>query len=258
MRKYGFTLFGGVIIVMLMTSLCFGATSSAPAKIRKDYHPKPAGWVAKDHVEALKRAAKKYPFVEKVFKEDLILREQRFHKKGIGLKDLKHTYMILNSKLVNTYEDKYGPVKFMHGTHARTVKGNCAICHHYSPADAPDKILPCRSCHKQAFNSKYPERLGLKAAYHQRCIGCHKNMKRGPIGCKTCHLKNVPDHKKIVKLPKNPTPFQVTKECLRCHEDAGREMLTTAHWLWRGPSPYTVNHRKCIHHGKGTDVLNND
>jgi hypothetical protein len=34
-------------------------------------------------------------------------------------------------------------------------------------------------------------------------------------------------------------------------------MLTTAHWLWKGPSPYTTGHRKDIMHGKGTTALNN-
>ncbi len=250
-------------IIFLLTMLCLVVSNSysspdATTKIRKDYHPRPSTWVPKDHIKALKLAQKKYEFVKDVFKEDIILRQMRFRHLGIGIKDIKSTYMVLQSPFVNTYEDIYGPVRFMHGAHAKTLNENCVICHHYSPKDSPNKILPCRACHQDAFNPEHAGRIGLKAAYHQRCIGCHKQRQKGPIGCTGCHLKNVPDHKKLVKLPKDPTPTQVTQECLRCHKNAGQEMLTSAHWLWRGPSPYTVNHLKCTKHGKGTDVLNND
>ena len=65
------------------------------------------------------------------------------------------------------------------------------------------------------------------------------------------------NHKDLVKLPADPKPQEVTAECLRCHQDAGEDMLSTAHWLWRGPSPYTVEHRKSVMSGKGTTTLNN-
>jgi hypothetical protein len=51
--------------------------------------------------------------------------------------------------------------------------------------------------------------------------------------------------------------MQVTQECLRCHDDAGRDMLASAHWLWRGPSRYTVEHRSNVGCGKGTLAFNN-
>jgi hypothetical protein len=86
---------------------------------------------------------------------------------------------------------------------------------------------------------------------------CHKQEAKGPVTCTGCHLKNVPDHKELVKLPDNPDPFEVTAECLRCHDNAGEDMLKTSHWLWKGPSPYTAGHRKDIQHGKGTTAINN-
>ncbi len=215
-------------------------------------------WIPEDYVEALKKAKKRYPYVKEVLKEDPILRQQRLRKLGININKLKKPYIILQSPYVNTYEDKYGPVRFMHSMHAIVLNQNCALCHHYKPKDSSQEILPCRSCHKYPFDVRDMERPGLKAAYHQRCIGCHKEMKRGPTDCNSCHKRKVPDHKNLVKLPPNPTPYQVTKECLRCHKEAGKEMLASAHWLWKGPSTYTVNHLKCVKHGKGTDVLNND
>ncbi len=99
--------------------------------------------------------------------------------------------------------------------------------------------------------------LGLKAAYHLRCLGCHREMDEGPLQCQGCHREKVPDHKELVKLPNEPKPTEVTKECLRCHEQAGQEVLSSAHWLWKGPSPYTVSHEKEVNCGKGTNVVNN-
>jgi cytochrome c553 len=51
--------------------------------------------------------------------------------------------------------------------------------------------------------------------------------------------------------------MQVTAECLRCHEKAGNDMIKSAHWLWKGPSPYTLKHRKSVQIGKSEKTLNN-
>ncbi|NCD26690.1 MAG: tetrathionate reductase family octaheme c-type cytochrome, partial [Deltaproteobacteria bacterium] len=50
---------------------------------------------------------------------------------------------------------------------------------------------------------------------------------------------------------------QVTQECLRCHKKAGEDMIKSAHWLWKGPSPYTVERQKKVMSGKATDTMNN-
>ena len=88
-------------------------------------------------------------------------------------------------------------------------------------------------------------------------MSCHKEENKGPVGCTDCHAKNVPDHKELVKLPDNPDPVTVTKECLRCHDAAAEDMLSSAHWLWRGPSPFTVGAEKRIDLGKATNTINN-
>ena len=77
------------------------------------------------------------------------------------------------------------------------------------------------------------------------------------MDCTGCHAKNVPDHKELVKLGKDPKPWEVTTECLRCHDNAGEDMLSSAHWLWKGHSPYTLEHRKEVMHGKATTAVNN-
>lgn len=242
-----------------------GLTATAPApdakpveKSRKDLTPKPEGWVAEHQAEAEKLARQKYPFVTDVLMEDLPLRQQRLRNMGVGYKDIKHSYILLDSPYVDTYERQYNPVRFMHSKHAASLGGDCAACHHYRPADpnTPETVA-CRSCHQDTRTAGDSERIGLKAAYHMQCMNCHEQMKKGPVSCEGCHSKRSVDHRELVRLPENPAPQQVTAECLRCHEDAGEDMLATAHWLWRGPSPYTAEHRKSVMSGKGTTTLNN-
>ncbi len=255
------------LLMLAALAVALGATApawtaTAPAKpvekSRKDMTPKPEGWMPSDQVKAEKLARKQYPYVKDVLMEDLPLRQQRLRNLGIGFKEIKHSYILLDSPYVDTYERKYEPVRFMHSKHAASLGGDCAACHHYRPADSKaSETVACRSCHQEAFSGKDTERVGLKAAYHMQCMNCHEKMKQGPVSCEGCHEKRPMDHKELVRLPENPKPQEVTKECLRCHKDAGEDMLTTAHWLWRGPSPYTTEHRKSVMSGKGTTTLNN-
>lgn len=51
----------------------------------------------------------------------------------------------------------------------------CRGCHHNTPAS---KTPPhCASCHGKPFSPDEPGRPGLKAAFHDQCMGCHKAMK---------------------------------------------------------------------------------
>jgi predicted CXXCH cytochrome family protein len=64
----------------------------------------------------------------------------------------------------------------------------CQGCHHNSPV--AKKPPPCVSCHGQPFDEKNLLRPGLKAAYHQQCLGCHKEMgmeKPRSTECADCH-----------------------------------------------------------------------
>ncbi len=221
-------------------------------------------WVAPAQEKALRRAQAVVPMVKEVKQEGAIRRSQRLHALGVSVRDVKDSYFVLNSPFIKAVEDHYGAVRFNHGQHA-AESGDCTICHHLraktaTPAENGDKPLEtqrCSACHQQAFNPDYPERLGLKAAFHQRCIPCHEQRHKGPQTCRGCHLNNVPDHKKLVKLPDNADALQVTAECLRCHETAANDLQHSAHWLWRGPSTHTQDHENSVRHGKGTTALNN-
>lgn len=216
-----------------------------------------SGWNAPDQERAKQRAKEVVPLVKNVKKEFPINRRMSLMDAGISLDDVSTVYFLLDSPIIKEREDAYQPVRFAHKRHAALV-GDCSTCHHLRPQD-PDALetTRCSACHQDSFNPDHPERTGLKAAYHLQCIQCHEKEGKGPVGCKGCHLQNVPDHKKLVDLPEQPGPFAVTAECLRCHNEQGEDMLKSAHWLWRGPSPYTSGHRKDILHGKGTTALNN-
>ena len=212
---------------------------------------------------------------------------------------------ILNSPLINEYTDQYVPVRFMHSKHANVLK-DCTICHHrVSVKEEREKNgqlvdrkgekvtmeelvkmektpTKCSACHAKPFDPESLDVPGLKGAYHQLCIDCHRQApqvshRRGPIkysamgegpqvrsmvsqaptDCLACHAKKVPDHSKLVKLNDDAGPLDVTKECLRCHENAGHEILETSHWKWQGPSPYSVGNEDRIDLGKKGKTVNN-
>ncbi|MFO7861122.1 MAG: hypothetical protein R6U41_07860 [Desulfosalsimonas sp.] len=49
---------------------------------------------------------------------------------------------------------------------------------------------------------------------------------------------------------------EVTETCLHCHAEEGKEVLESAHWLWKGPSPHVVGLEKGVELGK-RDLMNN-
>ena len=85
---------------------------------------------------------------------------------------------------------RYGPVEFSHRYHAE-MADDCASCHHHSEKGATPA---CGECHEPiiVYHYKGSERetgIGLKGAYHRQCLGCHKEMESGPVGCTDCHEK---------------------------------------------------------------------
>lgn len=116
---------------------------------------------------------------------------------------------------LNALAELYGPVNFDHTMHT-DIAGDCAVCHHHTtgtpPQDprcakchaksGPADEVACQSCHAaKRFEAEYlnklaadntiyhVDRLGLKAAYHQRCMGCHEES-GAPNGCQDCHTRN--------------------------------------------------------------------
>ena len=109
-------------------------------------------------------------------------------------------------KELSEKEGLYDPVPFDHKAHAHmaeTQKG-CVTCHHRSPDEAvikasgdghglvndgkgqadASKHPSCKTCHEVKRNDiRVP---GLKGAYHQQCLNCHKDW-TGENKCVACH-----------------------------------------------------------------------
>jgi len=88
---------------------------------------------------------------------------------------------------IKRLQNLYGPVDFPHADHFDYVD-DCSTCHHHSGG----KTIACINCHKpikfyKYQGSKRKNGIGLKAAYHMRCLGCHKEEESGPTGCTECH-----------------------------------------------------------------------
>lgn len=254
--KIGFSTRLPVLLLIGMAFLITAPSGAAAAAVEEA--PAPSGeWIAPDQADAKERAKEVVPLVDTVVDECLLCRKQKLRDMGLGVKDITHNYFLLDSPIIKEREDHYGPVRFMHTKHASDIQ-DCAVCHHFRPTDPEAKeTVRCSACHQESFRADHPDRIGLKAAYHQQCMDCHRAMAKGPVDCTGCHQKNVPDHKELVQLSKDPKPWEVTQECLRCHNDAGEDILTSAHWLWKGHSPYTLDHRKEVMHGKATTAVNN-
>ena len=86
---------------------------------------------------------------------------------------------------LNKLEKLYEPVLFSHNAHT-SLADDCAVCHHHSPVG---ETWACGVCHGAPFDSKNLDKPGLKGAYHLQCMGCHKEVGSGPVGCAECHSK---------------------------------------------------------------------
>jgi hypothetical protein len=117
---------------------------------------------------------------------------------------------------IDSLAQLYEPVQFPHAMHEEVVDGQCGVCHHHTlgtgvvdencvqchaESGATDEIS-CQECHAaKRFDAEYLselgshesayhiDRLGLKAAYHTRCLNCHTEMDVA-TGCQDCHVRN--------------------------------------------------------------------
>jgi hypothetical protein len=97
------------------------------------------------------------------------------------------------SVTIDGIKKMFGPVTFTHKAHLGYA-GDCATCHHHSPAG---EYPACGQCHSgKEVKSADDRTIGLKSVYHRQCMDCHKTMGSGPMGCTDCHDK--------VKQPTTP------------------------------------------------------
>lgn len=104
---------------------------------------------------------------------------------------------------------KYGPDTNFHQVMSEKI--SCITCHHNSG----DEIHACKDCHDSPANPHNSTKPGLKAAYHQRCMSCHREKFSGPDSCVKCHTGET----KASSIVSGPArPHQLTWDtCNRCH-----------------------------------------
>lgn len=211
-----------------------------------------------------------YEFIEEVKEESRVQRSLRFRDDKIGYDDIDKPVLKLDGKSIVT--DTYKPVRFMMREHSGRMEGDCASCHHKTPLKAIKGKTPremetisCEACHQESkIHESDVDRLGLKAAYHNKCISCHeeKTSENAPVNCNGCHRKNIPNHEELFTVegdPEKVKPRQMTALCLECHADAGEEMIQSAHYKWGGPvsewSELSKDHKTT---GKLVNSINNN
>ena len=165
--------------------------------------------------------------------------------------------------ILDELEAFYVPVRFDHKKHAvmAGMSKGCGTCHHFTPPSAPHPA--CKSCHPVGEPKSGLAKLGLKGAYHRRCLGCHREWDR-ETACENCHEKRkggplggtatkACDHAQLAPLELKdlilfPTSFAVgdivpfhhrnhsqryerdctechrQERCTRCHVDNGEEL----------------------------------
>ena len=97
---------------------------------------------------------------------------------------------------VDVAAKKQPPVTFDHAKHGDTLVKTCETCHHNNKGLTKaqvDKIdvKTCSECHLDP-KDKAPSMREMsltKNPLHIRCIGCHKEQKKGPTVCNKCHVK---------------------------------------------------------------------
>jgi len=97
---------------------------------------------------------------------------------------------------VDVAAKKQPPVMFDHAKHGDTLVKSCDTCHHKNKgltkaqADKID-VKKCSDCHLEAKGNvpSMREMSLTKNPLHIRCIGCHKEQKKGPTACNKCHVK---------------------------------------------------------------------
>jgi len=107
----------------------------------------------------------------------------------------------------------YRPFSFNHAKHIEMIK-ECSDCHHHTTGtlvqdpncvrchanSSPTKVVSCKGCHssqpfspetlaekREAKQRYHLDKMGLKGAMHQNCLGCHQKGGAGPTGCQECH-----------------------------------------------------------------------
>ncbi|MBN2560607.1 MAG: cytochrome c3 family protein [Phycisphaerae bacterium] len=103
-------------------------------------------------------------------------------KQDAGVQDQGPDVVILNE-----LEDAYLPVPFDHEGHAQMAQmaKGCVTCHHHTPEGW--RHPACKTCHDTSVAGTDIYKPGLKGAYHQQCLNCHRDW-IDEKDCVKCHV----------------------------------------------------------------------
>lgn len=68
-----------------------------------------------------------------------------------------------------------------------------------------------------------------------------------PMDTSVAH--SLEDHAKLIKKTYTDVR-ELTLDCLECHEDQGKAFMKTAHWRWKGDTPFLKGHEHGVELGK--------
>jgi len=89
---------------------------------------------------------------------------------GVEQEALARLY-VANTMKLGHMSREFGEVTFDHKLHAE-VSDTCGDCHHHQKGY--EVTPPCRECHNRVESVEGERLLGLKDAYHQQCLTCHR------------------------------------------------------------------------------------
>ena len=109
--------------------------------------------------------------------------------------------------ILDELEEAYLPVPFDHRGHARMAEmaDGCATCHHHTPTGQAHPA--CEACHDRTAEGTDIFKPGLKGAYHQQCLNCHREW-IDERDCDVCHRA------KAGRTPTPETGFPTTDDIL--------------------------------------------
>ena len=100
---------------------------------------------------------------------------------------------------IDAAQKKQPAVAFDHAKHGDKLAKSCDTCHHTQKGltkeqNATNKVdvKKCSTCHLDPAKPAMPSMREMsltKNPMHIRCIGCHKEQKKGPTVCTQCHVK---------------------------------------------------------------------
>ena len=96
----------------------------------------------------------------------------------------------------------FQPVTFPHKDHAHMSEmgSGCVTCHHYAADEIYD---PCADCHTNNPDDLESGIPSLNAAYHRKCLSCHREWNAGNV-CGTCHVKAIDGDTETAALQPEP------------------------------------------------------